>query len=334
MADSGSVRVDLVIPGLLNLPLHELPTSTLRQDTPLLHHLLRFASRRVNNQSDFDQVVLDRLGLNQSALPYARALNPAEGERLLFRLVHLKSDLNNAVVYPVDIDENEKNLLINDLSGYFKEDFDVEALSDQTWIMHLHKNRSIQQAPHYLSALGKQVAQYLQQAHSNLDWYRLFNEIQMFLHQHDINRQRQQRGQLLVNSLWCWGGDDYGGESHEDIQWFSDDEQLRSLGRLYSRHGEALSALTDWSGKQPAMVIDLGLLKILKGVEDADPVDYLLQLEQRCLQPLLNRQRRVSLRLYTGGSHNFIYLPWHRFKFWRRASELAQLIAGDLNGAS
>ena len=36
-------------------------------------------------------------------------------------------------------------------------------------------------------------------------WHRLLNEIQMQLHECDINRDREARGELPVNSLWFWG---------------------------------------------------------------------------------------------------------------------------------
>ena len=35
---------------------------------------------------------------------------------------------------------------------------------------------------------------------------RLASELEMWLHEHVVNRQRQRRGQLPVNALWVWGG--------------------------------------------------------------------------------------------------------------------------------
>ena len=62
--------------------------------------------------------------------------------------------------------------------------------------------------PHYLSVLGKKISSYLQQARVNLQWYKLLNEMQMFLHQHPHNQQRLLEGQLMFNNLWCWGSAD------------------------------------------------------------------------------------------------------------------------------
>ncbi len=40
-------------------------------------------------------------------------------------------------------------------------------------------------------------------------WHRLVNEIQMLLHGHAVNDARARAGQLLINSVWLWGGGQY-----------------------------------------------------------------------------------------------------------------------------
>jgi hypothetical protein len=37
-------------------------------------------------------------------------------------------------------------------------------------------------------------------------WQRLLSEIQMLLHRHAVNDQREARGEPAINSLWLWGG--------------------------------------------------------------------------------------------------------------------------------
>ncbi len=39
-----------------------------------------------------------------------------------------------------------------------------------------------------------------------LRWQRIATEVQMLLYAHPVNREREVRGQLLVNNLWFWGG--------------------------------------------------------------------------------------------------------------------------------
>ena len=313
-------QVDLVIPGLLNLPVHELDRQVLTHQTPALTHLLSFARQLPNKNYDFDQVLIQRLGLHQQGLPYAQAIQAGEGESasLLFKALHLRPDINNAILYPLE-EHIDKINIINDLKDYFKVDCDVISQTDDYNLMQLHQvdTSSIPATPHYLSVLGKPISEYIQQVKSNLLWYRLLNEMQMFMHQHEINQQRWQQDQPMVNSLWCWGGAQHSGETFPDIRWYSDDGLMQSLGRLYCGQAQPLSALADDGIRQDTLIIDLSLLRLLKGDADGDIQQLLIDLDQRCLQPLLKSSAR-HIRLHTTGNSNFHYRPSQRWKFWTR----------------
>ena len=54
-------------------------------------------------------------------------------------------------------------------------------------------------------ALGADVSDWLPEGTGAIFWKRLNNEIQMALHASDANRQRQQQGQAVINSVWFWG---------------------------------------------------------------------------------------------------------------------------------
>jgi hypothetical protein len=310
-------KVDLVVPGLLNLPAHEINTEGLIESTPCLHRLLRFATRIPNTAYDIDNILIHRLGLKQSALPYAYAHNPVEQvAQVMFKPVYLKSDMNNAIVYPVDDFNGDIAILINDLSDYFKEDCSVKLLPDNSWLMTLNGCIPPTSMPHYLTATGKKVTHYLQQAKANLEWFRLFNEMQMYLFQHDINQKRTDAGLPTINSLWCWGADDYAGEVIQQTVWFSDDVQMQEIGRLYCNESADLTALDEHKDKD-AIIVDLSFLKALKGDWNLDVFELLLKLEKNCLQPLLQLDS-VQLCLHTGGEFNFHYKTWMKWKLWRR----------------
>ena len=68
------------------------------------------------------------------------------------------------------------------------------------------------------------------------DWRRLHNEVQMLWHQHALNLEREDRGDLRVNALWLWGASD-----HEQT---SIGSQL--LARLIAQGREAVSPHQDW----------------------------------------------------------------------------------------
>ena len=55
-------------------------------------------------------------------------------------------------------------------------------------------------------AAGQDVDRMLPQGEDRLAWHRIFNEVQMVLHEHPINEERERRGALPINSLWFSGG--------------------------------------------------------------------------------------------------------------------------------
>ena len=55
-------------------------------------------------------------------------------------------------------------------------------------------------------AIGQDVDRMLPEGEDRLAWHRIFNEVQMLLHAHPVNEEREQRGDLPINSLWFSGG--------------------------------------------------------------------------------------------------------------------------------
>jgi hypothetical protein len=319
-------QIDLVIPGLFDLPLYEIDEAKLQQQTPALHRLLRFARRQNNTRFDIDDILIDILDLNQAALPYAHACKALDtGYGLLFKPVHLKADMNNALVFPVaESDENIK-ILINDLRDYFKVDFDVKALADNLFLMQLNTIQPTLEVPHYLSATGKKVTHYLDQAKSNLEWFKLFNEIQMFLFQHPVNQYRQQQGQPLINSLWCWGADSWQRETRDNRLWFSDDSEMQALGKLYCGDSDGLDEIPLDGLQAPATVVDLSIMRSLKGYSTQPLLQLLVDIEQRYLNTLLASASH-RIQLHAGSSVNLLYQHSMTLKIWKKRVSLSQLL--------
>ncbi len=318
-------QVDLIIPGLLNLPIDEFDRRQLQQQTPALSHLLSYARQIPSPIDDFDRVLIKRLGLQQPGLPYARALMTQDSglPTLLVKALHLRPDINNAVLCPLE-NSNDKNILINDLSEYFKVDCYIKAQPGDHWLMQLHEVSSMPVMPHYLSLLGKKLSAYLEQARSSLAWYRLFNEMQMFMHQHELNQQRLARDLPIINSLWCWGSANFAGENFGSIQWFSDDWLMRRLGDLYCGRSYPLSEVAGSGIRQDTIIVDLSLLKMLKGETQGKLLQALLDIENLYLQPLLQSGAR-HIWLHTTGGRNFYYRPTHRWKFWKKPRTVLDL---------
>ena len=52
--------------------------------------------------------------------------------------------------------------------------------------------------------INKEISAHLPQGEDATLWRQRMTEIQMLLHTHPVNQQRQQQGQLTIDSVWFW----------------------------------------------------------------------------------------------------------------------------------
>ena len=161
---------------------------------------------------------------------------------------------------------------------------------------------------------------YLPAGENAADFRRLQSEIEMALHDHPVNVERQIRGSPPVNSLWLWGGG-YAPESRVDPHppLFADDPLLRG-------YWESVTGAVDtWPGTISACLesCSAGFVAIVPSAGDDGP------LLESCLHELHDavrsrRLRRLSL-LFADGIVASVG-PTDRMRFWRRESTL---LSGD-----
>ncbi len=332
-------RAQIILPGLLDLPADELDADFLREDLPGLSHLLRFGRSRVNDRHTLDDIVGDALFAQYGygcSLPLAqvcaRKLQVDGTRAMLFEAVHLHADLNAALLMPIQ--KNQRNLddigiLIRDLAELFKADCHIMPMTEGVHLMVLEDIPAPTHYPHPLSVLGKAANPYTEQSRASLPWYRLLNEMQMFLHQHDRNSARARDGLLTINSLWCWGGGAVTG-SHRPARWYCDDPLLGQLPRYL---GLELSSLGEFTGGLPPAdwnYLDLALLETLKGARDETLEDWLREFDRTVLAPALDWVRRhgASLTLRSAGVEDFVIGARDRLRFWRARRSLAERLEG------
>lgn len=143
----------------------------------------------------------------------------------------------------------------------------------------------------------------------------LVSEVEMALHDHEINLWRQEQGKQPINCLWFWGGGvapEQETVPHPPL--FSNDPLL--IGHWLSKTG----VVANWPGDIPSCVEAsvAGFVAVIP--EQDDP-----KLLERCLNDLrdLLRSGRVSqLTLMFRDGFEASVLAAHRRRFWRRSSAL------------
>jgi len=327
-----SRRLQIVLPGLFDLPLDELEPEFLRNGLPGLNHLLRFATTRENRRYTLDAMLQGALGMSSGAsLPLAQAWADsarADDRLLLFEAVHLHPDLHSAVLVPIE--KSKENLqdinnIINDLKVLFKVDCDIKTVAEGVFLMRLHGFDAPDHYPHILSVLGKTANPYMEQSRTNLDWYRLLNEMQMFMHQHAVNEQRLRQGKPALNSLWFWGGGRRVAAPENRPEWVCDDPLLNRFATSLGLPPRPLSEVQDL--QREAVVVDLRLQQALKTSGDSGLDEILRVIDRELFAPAqaVAAQRGLSLLLRAGFEADFELSRQGRFRFWRRARSLADL---------
>jgi hypothetical protein len=157
---------------------------------------------------------------------------------------------------------------------------------------------------------------------------RLGVEIEMWLHEHRINRERQARGELPVSGLWLWGATPPAAPASDAQQ-----QALRQpqSGRLFGEDAY-VEALWRLRGSPVAPLPD-GFERIAGSTDGASVVLYptagaeglvqvLRQLEQRWLAPALQALRagQLSSLSLLAGSFGYRLNRWHLARFWRPRS--------------
>ncbi len=144
----------------------------------------------------------------------------------------------------------------------------------------------------------------------------LLSEIEMALHEHEVNLEREADGQLPVNSLWLWGGGiapDQTTRAQPPL--FSDDALL--TGYWHS----ATAVATAWPGDIATCIEE----SVAGFVADTPEFDTSSELLENCLDALreaLKSGRLDSLTLLFRDGLRAHVSRSHALRVWRRNSRL------------
>ncbi len=333
-----SAKVQVVLPGLFDLPLGELEPGLLENELPHLNKVLRLATPRPNQAYSIDSIIKTALDFDSPTqrllpgLPMAQAFADAEDRQpehlLLSQAIHLQAGLHSAVIVPIPNNQDnlkDITLIINDLKHTFNVNCNITVIADGLFLVSLKGFAAPTHYPHILSVLGKTANPYIEQSRQILPWYQLLNEIQMYMHQHEVNAERLQRGMLPINSLWFWGAGSLPQAFNANLAWYCDDPVMNQFAVSLGLMPKSCTNVDEIDNSVDTLVIDLRLMEFLKAGAAITLDQLLLDIDCNILKPLLvaAAKGRSLLTLHAGYEFDFELKPTARMKFWRPHKDLS-----------
>lgn len=208
------MQIELIIPGMLWPAVHtEAPCRGLRLDT--LETLLAVGRHRLGPGRPPESLLLERFGLApDTALAGLRRLGedsppPDDPGRWLCAdpvgLRFAREHLLLVGAAELAISAAEAGELVAGLNREFRDIGQFEVATPERWYLRPARPATAHFAP-LAQVLGRPVAMFMPEGGDAAQWHRWINEIQVWLHNHPLNRAREEAGEPLVNSLWPWGG--------------------------------------------------------------------------------------------------------------------------------
>lgn len=215
--------------------------------------------------------------------------------------VHLKADRDTATLIPpelLNIDDQSANALMSTLNDFFVNDgIGFHRQVAGRWFISGQSAQSLAAYPTSFLA-HRSASAFLPDDAAAGTWRRLMTEIQMILHTHPVNEERERRGLMTINSLWFWGGVPVTDTPTQStgIRVFADDPFAVALCEQLQIERFSLSEATgagSLSARNKDYDLDLIVVDTRLGDallrSDADAVDSLTRhINDQLLQPLAN----------------------------------------------
>jgi hypothetical protein len=162
--------------------------------------------------------------------------------------IHLKADRDTASLIPpeeLQLGRRDAQLFIDSINEFLKDDdVRIHQCNPEAWMMSGMPSQQLAAYPTSFVA-HRHASAFLPDSDSDGKWRRLATEIQMLLHAHPLNQERERAGQLSVNALWYWGGATLPGlpESAVNSVLFADDAYAVALAEQWNIERYALQEL-------------------------------------------------------------------------------------------
>jgi len=245
--------------------------------------------------------------------------------------VNLTLQRDRLVLSGVDVSPDEAALLCDSLNEYYAgQDLEFFAPHPQRWYVRLDTLPRMRTTP-LSEVIGGDVRRVLPTGEDAARWHQLFNEIQMLLFSHPLNEAREARGELMINSLWLWGGGSALGTLRKPFDHASSDDVLVEM--FAAAAGIPFSPWQkqwDIGGEERQLLVWAGLHSALQSGDLAGWRTALQDFENGVAQPLwqaLRSGKLTELQLDITGAdimRRVRLTSRDTWAFWRRNNRLAE----------
>lgn len=220
-----------------------------------------------------------------------------------------------------DLDEAERgeiNLIVK--AALRHEGIDVPDCNNGHWCFSLAAPLDFEFTPLH-EALGLDVAEALPSVPQAVTWKRLLTEIQVDLHQCEVNTRRRASGLQEINSVWFWGGGSLPVIKNRVFDHvFSNDPVSRGLAIA---SGSQLAGQGAFAGQGEAVLVDW----VMASADALREAAALEEFAQRVLAGAGRPGHRLTLLDGSGNAWELDHKSQRRF--WKRSRPLALTFRGE-----
>jgi len=309
-------------------------------------------SRRL--PQSFEATLSDNFG-HPEGVPYAAfrlsgeaqgQVDAAEGLWIACDPVHLRFHQEHLILAEMShlgITFEEAQELVAALNSHLPETGRFHALSADRWYLQVTDTMLLDgfEVPPLSLVAGRRIERVLADSSQSKGLRRLLNEIQMLLHAHPINRQRENEGRMTINSLWLWGvgqfpqGTVNASERPFDGVWSNNPLALGlaafSGATSHPAPLEAATILAETKHDSRQLVVFEDLLNPVHYENGADYRQAIMALENNWFAPLksaLAAGKISQLRIEACTAYATLSWTCQRhdlWKIWRHAHSLAEV---------
>ncbi len=134
---------------------------------------------------------------------------PADSAWMRADPAHLRLNRDQLVLVPAlafPIKPIEAEALVATLNSHFAGELTFYPVLADRWCVRVESPLAGElrmRTP--IEVAGKDINRHLPTGDIATRWHALLNEMQMVLHEHEVNEAREARGEPVVNSVWLWG---------------------------------------------------------------------------------------------------------------------------------